>query len=506
MLDSGGQLKIEALGHSAFIATISRQDGSPFRLLADPWLDDHVIGDVGGRFPRIRTDWTQQEPIDAIWISHAHTDHLCPYSLMDLHRQLDPPPRLLLPTSISYLVPTFDEFLPNWPITVIEQETPVDAGGIRLRGFFNVRDSATNEDDCMILLIDNGREAILSEADSVLPMEDPAVRELVGEELEDAGPEQRIFLTTRNELEATMASIDAPDLEARKQAIAQQLEETTLLAEAEISPNGSEVCPWQMESTVRIIIGQGISLPHEVAGDWNHTLFPIRLEDRVRIEQEVALRENLPLHILSLQAGEVVSVEGGSPQPITTIAGVEILDGEEDRNYQEDAENFAKFPVAPLREELRDPQSQHPEILRYLQDRYLPYLIGHRFPAVEHRISAAEGQYRVRVRYGNSEKWIPRDYVIRFESLRFEEQPVAGDAQEEYWANDLDYYFQGLADDFSTFCRSFSGGSNHQYWDCLGMPFLNNDLVQRKIRHHFEQATAGKSAADHVLPLWSFML
>ena len=84
----------------------------------------------------------------------------------------------------------------------------------------------------MILLIDNGREAILSEADSVLPMEDPAVRELVGEELEDAGPEQRIFLTTRNELEATMASIDAPDLEARKQAIAQQLEETTLLAEA----------------------------------------------------------------------------------------------------------------------------------------------------------------------------------------------------------------------------------------------------------------------------------
>ena len=38
------------------------------------------------------------------------------------------------------------------------------------------------------------------------------------------------------------------------------------------------------------------------------------------------------------------------------------------------------------------------------------------------------------------------------------------------------------------------------------MPFLNNDLVQRKIRHHFEQAKAGRSAADHVLPLWSFML
>ena len=506
MLDSGGQLKIEALGHSAFIATISRQDGSPFRLLADPWLDDHVIGDVGGRFPRIRTDWSQQEPIDAIWLSHSHTDHLCPYSLVKLHGELKCSPRLFIPISLAYLVETLHEFLPKWPVTIIEQETPVDSGGIRLRAFFNVRETATNEDDCMILLIDNGREAILSEADAVLPMEDPSVREMVGELLLDAGPEQRIFLTTRNELEATMASVDAPDREARKQAIAQQIEETTLLAEAEISPNGAEVCPWQMESTVRIIIGQGISLPHEVVGNWNQSLFPIRLEDRVRIEKEAALREQLPVHILSLQAGEVVSVEEGSPQMITTIAGIEILDGEEGRIYQEDAENFAKFPVAPLREELRDPQSQHPEILRYLQDRYLPYLIGHRFPAVEHRISAAEGQYRVRVRYGNSEKWIPRDYVIRFESLRFEEQPVAGDAQEEYWANDLDDYFQGLADDFSTFCRSFSGGSNHQYWDCLGMPFLNNDLVQRKIRHHFEQAKAGKSAADHVLPLWSFML
>ena len=446
MLDSGGQLKIEALGHSAFIATISRQDGSPFRLLADPWLDDHVIGDVGGRFPRIRTDWSQQEPIDAIWLSHSHTDHLCPYSLVKLHGELKCSPRLFIPISLAYLVETLHEFLPKWPVTIIEQETPVDSGGIRLRAFFNVRETATNEDDCMILLIDNGREAILSEADAVLPMEDPSVREMVGELLLDAGPEQRIFLTTRNELEATMASVDAPDREARKQAIAQQIEETTLLAEAEISPKRCRGLPVADGiNGAKLSSARGSPYPTRWWEIGINLCFRFDSKTGSGSKRKPALREQLPVHILSLQAGEVVSVEEGSPQMITTIAGIEILGGEEGRIYQEDAENFAEFPVAPLREELRDPQSQHPVILRYLQDRYLPYLIGQRFPAVEHRISAAEGQYRVRVRYGNSEKWIPRDYMIHFESLRFEEQPVAGDAQEEYWANDLDDYFQGHA-------------------------------------------------------------
>ena len=505
MLDSGGQLKIEALGHSAFIATISRQDGSPFRLLADPWLDDHVIGDVGGRFPRIRTDWAQQAPIDAVWISHSHTDHLCPYSLMDLHQQLQPAPRLLLPTSLSYLSETFEEFLPSWPITIIEQETPVDLEGIRARAFFNVRDVATNEDDCMILLLDNGREAILSEADAVLPMEDPSVRQMVGELMMEAGPEQRIFLTTRNELEATMASIDAADPAARKQTVAEQRYQTTMLAESEICQNGADACPWQMESTVRIIIGQGITLPHAVVGEWNRSLFPVRLEDRARIEKEAALREHLPVHILSLQAGNCVAVKDGTPLPISEIAGLEVLDREEERHYQEEAENIAEFPVAPLRDDHRDHDNQHTKILDHLQQRYLPYLIGQRMPAIEHRISDAGGRYRVRVRYGNSDGWTARDYLIEFPALRFEEQQVAGDASEEYWANDLDDYFEGLADDFSTFCRTFPGGNNHHFWDCLGMPFLNDDLVARKIRHHFERARRGETAETFVAPLWAFI-
>ncbi|MDE0960901.1 MAG: hypothetical protein OSB09_08980 [Planctomycetota bacterium] len=497
-------MKIEALGHSAFIATIERENRSPLRLLADPWLDDHVIGDVGGRFPRVRADWSQLGPIDAVWISHSHTDHLCPYSLLQLHQQLDPAPQLLIPSSLSYLRGLFEQFLPSWPLTIIEQETPVDLGGVRARAFFNLRDQATNEDDCMILLLDNGQDAILSEADAVLPMEDPAVRELVGELLIEAGPRQRIFVTTRNELEATMASIDAPDQQARQQVVLEQRLLTTQLAEAEIVPNGSDTCPWMTEGTVRIVIGQGITLPHEVAGEWNRVLFPIRLEDRVRIEQQAASREQLPVQIFSLLGGESLTVVDGIASPIDTIEGLEVLDTESQRHFDEDAEIHAEFPVAPLRDDSREFSSQHSQVLHFLQRRYLPYLVGQRQPAIEHRLSQNNGQYRIRVRYGTTEKWSPRDYVIQFSSIRFDEQPVAGEAQEEYWANDLDDYFQGTADDFSTFCRSFPGGTSHEFWDCLGMPFLNDDLVAKKIRYHFEQASLGHSAGDFVVPLWNF--
>jgi hypothetical protein len=361
----------------------------------------------------------------------------------------------------------------------------------------------------MILLIDNGREAILSEADAVLPMEDPSVREMVGEILLDAGPEQRIFLTTRNELEATMASVDAPDREARLQTISEQRLKTATLANSEIASNGAESCPWQAEGTVRILIGQGITMPHTlppaIFSDWNRVMFPVRLEDRARLERETAISEGLPVQIVALTGGQSVSIENGTSSNEGIIEGVEVLDLEQQRHFDPEVDIFADFPIAPLRDENREVEGQHQQIEKFLQQRYLPHLIGRRQPAVEHRMSHHGSQYRVRIRYGTSDSWVPRDYALSFADLRFTETRVEGAAQEEYWANDLDDYFQGWADDFTTFCRSFPGGDHQEFWDCLGMPFLNDDLVAKKINHHFERARRGDSAESFVAPLWSFI-
>ena len=497
-------MKIQALGHSCFIAEMDRHSGQSFRILADPWLDDHVIGDVGGRFPRVRTDWSELGPIDAVWVSHAHTDHLCPYSLIKLHEDLTPAPQLLLPISLAYLKDIFEEYLPSWPITFIAQEEPIDLGGIEAQAFFNLAPQASNEDDCMILLLSNGREALLSEADALLPNEDPEVRNLVGMLLGEAGPEQRVFLTTRNELEATMASIDAEDLDERRESTLEQRAQLAEHAESQIAANGSEYCAWANPGTVRLIIGQGIGLPHEIPDPWNKVLFPISLADRARLEQEVATREGLPVQISAVQPGESITVSDGKISDRSSVTGLEVLDSEASRTFDENIDLIADFPVAPLREGRRDGEKQHEAILSQLQKRYLPYLIGQRQPAVEHRLSAGLGESRVRIRYGDSSEWTTRDYAIDFAHLEFREVSGDGTPDEEYWANDLDDYFLGHADDFTTFCRTFPGGVHHQFWDCLGMPFLNNDRVAKKIRHHFEQAVAGKNAADYVLPLWSF--
>ena len=52
-------MNVLALGHSCFLLEmLPGEETEPVRILADPWLSDHVIGDVMGRFPRIRFDDT----------------------------------------------------------------------------------------------------------------------------------------------------------------------------------------------------------------------------------------------------------------------------------------------------------------------------------------------------------------------------------------------------------------------------------------------------------------
>ena len=47
-------MKILSLGHSSYILEMTPAGGEPVRILADPWLSDYLIGDLMGRFPRVR--------------------------------------------------------------------------------------------------------------------------------------------------------------------------------------------------------------------------------------------------------------------------------------------------------------------------------------------------------------------------------------------------------------------------------------------------------------------
>ena len=61
------------------------------------------------RSVKVRFDRERLSSIDAIYISHSHTDHFDPYTLMELYAYAQP--ILILPFTIGYLVPLIREYL-----------------------------------------------------------------------------------------------------------------------------------------------------------------------------------------------------------------------------------------------------------------------------------------------------------------------------------------------------------------------------------------------------------
>ena len=507
-------MNISSLGHSCFLVEIEGDRSEPVRILADPWITDHVIGDLCGRYPRIRLDFEKLPTIDAIYLSHSHTDHCDPYSLLELRAKLPNAPTLLLPVSLAYLEPLFEEYLPEWPRQWLAEGEAIVLDGIEISALFNLETSATNEDDVMVLVVRNETEMLVSESDALLPFHDPGARESIASlflELDDeSAPVNRVFITTRNELGATMASLRALTPEARREAAAESaaatLEEIeSILAPVEDGMGGEFAAPWDLPGAVRLIIGQGIAAPQDFDAEWNRVLFPISLGDRARFETQVASQYGYELPIESMTGGDSVEIVGGVVTR-KTIPWLTALDPEEERTFDPTLPKAeTEFAIAPLIDGPRDLDRQRQLILDVLNRRFVPWWIGSRNPPVEHVLSQCGGQYRVRVRYGTASAFKTEDYVASFRRLEFTPAPPTDDRdaiQEEYWGNDLEDYLDGRADDFSTFCRRPPGGSSTRVWDSLGMPYLNDDLVAKKMRIHFDRAAAGKSGGDWVLPIW----
>lgn len=501
-------MRILSLGHSSFLVEMENGDGETIRILGDPWLSDYAIGDLMGRFPRVRIDYSRVPEIHGIYLTHSHTDHLCPYSLIELWKSLPNQPMLLLPHSLQYLTDVFEKYLPGVSILVLEDNRTIDFFDLDITALFNREKRSTNEDDVMLLLLENGSEILLVESDALLPFYDAESRDAISAYLggDGEGLDTVVFLTTKNELGATMASLHAQNLDDRVTFVA-GAEDRTQAEIAEIyTPMDSDAPDlWDNDRLVRLIGGQGLCYPQAIDPDWNRVLFPITVAERVEMERSAVEEYDLAHQVEEFVSGYYHVLEDGELVEREPCGFLELLDDEEDREYDPELELFEDFPVAPLVVDERDYEAQERKILEILNTRFLPYLIGYRQPPIEHLLTAYGGAYVVRVRYGTPEDWEDRDYEISFGRLRFGRSTTGGTGQEWYWANDLDDYLEGRADDFSTFCRHplELEASERRLWDCLGMPYLNDDLVRKKVELHFELAQSGKSVEDWVLPFYA---
>lgn len=497
-------MKLTALGHSCFLLEIAPANGErPVRILGDPWLSDYLIGDLQGRYPRMRIDNSAFTPLDAIFLSHSHTDHLDPYALIRLWNELDSRPVILLPQSLLFLEEMFAEYLPAAELVFLRHDEAISFRGLDIKAFFNPETGATNEDDVMVLTVRNESELFVNESDAVLPFYHPMGRFKVQELIGNLDVETFCFHCIRNEGEATMSMLASRNSEDRAERLGRSVERTYEEIHEIFAPHDElDEDLWMHERLVRFVSGQGICYPQQVDKRWNRVLFPIRREDRVRMEQEIAESYECPITIEEFEPGVTYELRAGEIVSQEAAQGVELLDAESDRQFDPALELFENFPEGPLRSEARDVESQKQRILAALNERFLPHLIGSRNPPIEHILGESGGEYRVRVRFGTTVDPEDLDYRLSFKQLVFSEAAAEGDPDEHYWANDIEDVLDGTADEFSTFARHPLPARAQRFWLSFGLPYLNNDLIEQKLRYHFERASKGKSLEEWVLAFY----
>lgn len=69
------------------------------------------------RSVRVRLDTEKIKTLDAIYISHAHTDHFDPYTLVEIYTHAQP--LLILPATLAYLLPLLHEYLGDIPVHIL---------------------------------------------------------------------------------------------------------------------------------------------------------------------------------------------------------------------------------------------------------------------------------------------------------------------------------------------------------------------------------------------------
>lgn len=193
---------LHSLGHSEVLIEVSDSTGLPYRLLSDSWLSRYSVGDYMERNPVVEIDWKSFPRIDAVFISHSHTDHLDPYFLTDLSERYGF--ELLLPETLAYLVPVFEAYLKNARIRILKNlESYSPRPGITVSGLIFQNDTVGNEEDVMTLKVEDGTDCAYLEVDT-LPPEIPEEREKLAAFLSDKPYKTICYVATRNELEGNL--------------------------------------------------------------------------------------------------------------------------------------------------------------------------------------------------------------------------------------------------------------------------------------------------------------
>lgn len=495
---------ITPLWHTEFLVDIKNEENQNIRILVDAWLSDFVIGDLMERATKIKLNHQKLSSIDIIYLSHSHTDHIDPYTLVEIYTYANP--ILLLPCTLLYMEEVFRKYLPNARIEFLFPKKTFQFRWIELVGYMFSQENITNEDDVMMLSISNQDELLFAEIDTIPNEYDEEVQEELFKIFDRREYKTRLYLASRNELDGQLRIYDFESQKRksfRSEYIANRKEEIRAGYEKfEYEEYMDTPNIYTLSGFVRGFIGQWLKYPPSLSESLSLvSIFP--LDEIASMETDIARGFGYDFPQKALLPGRQYKVENASIEtgrkecPIGDIVqntDLDIKNPEEKRIYA----TSQLIPREFTQGEIEDAKKK---ILDILNHRFLPYWSASPVASLRSAlIKNPDWAYRILLK----EEWFESIiFEYSFASSGFSEIPfdVKMNFDEDYWLSDILDFLDWKQELYSNFWHKLDPKKMYRLWTCLGANFCNNDLVLVKYNLHFNQAMQWKKSEDWVMPI-----
>ena len=493
-------MKIHYLWHSEFIVEMKNNLWKTVKIMSDAWLSDYAFWDMMARNPKIKIDYSKFD-IDAIFISHSHCDHLDPYTLVDIYKNIHPRPVLLIPETIEFLVPLFEKYLPKQKIIILKNNQNIDFNGINITWIVFENNYITNEDDVMTLAIYNDDELVYTDVDTHPPENEESIN-LLYDIFTKRNFIQAVYLSTRNELAWNFKVLEANSPKARKEIEREYLEQRKeeieynyyRFEEDFFECSDIQELPFFMKA----VIWQWIVHP-------NPEFLKIRvlpLKQEAMLEKQASQRYKKNFPITHFEAGKTYLIENRKFEILQDVYLAKEIDF---KNPKIDLETpiFKEDKIWPIDNFKRNFKAQEQKILQMLNQKFLPYRLANSEDNLKNAILQSKNRkYVVKIFYWSLEDNFQRNYYFDFSSTCFlEEKSEHNWHNEEYWANDLEDFLEWRQELYSNFWHKLDPKKAYRVWTCLWANFLNNDILLKKFEFHFKRASIWKDVNSFVEPI-----
>lgn len=494
-------MKIDYLWHSEFLLNIENKNGEIFKIMSDSWLSNYSFWYMMQRNPKIKLDYEKIQDLDAIFLSHSHCNHIDPYTLIDIYKSIKPRPLLIIPETIEFLVPIFKKYLEKQKIHILKNKEIFNFKWIELCWIVFENNHLKNKGDVMKLSISNEKELVFIEVDNII-LDTYESQKTLHEIFTRKDYTQTLYIATRNELDWDLKLLDFNNISKRKKFAKEYIEYKKEEINYQYERFDNKLC-WvpdihNLESFSKAFINKWIIFPSILSEDLQEVKM-LDLEQELDLEKEISEKLWKSFPISYLKAWKTYEFKDKKIKEIWEINYIKEINYINKKSNL-DIEVFKKDKFAPLNNEKRNTKKQEAIILEILNKKFLPYQITNLEKPLKNIIlNTVEKNYVVKIRYGNSNEYIERNYRFDFSKTAFEiEKAKHKNFHEDYWANDIEDFYNWTQELGTNFLHKLDKTKTYRLWNCLWVNFLNNDIVYKKFDFHFKRAFLWKNIDDFV--------